>query len=229
MSEALELGIDDCWNRIGVWGKVRPRCPKLEQHVHCYNCEVFRAAGHRLRDRALPADYQAEWTEIVANRKPSREVSGRSVVVFRIGREWLALPAPAVDEIVEMRSVHSLPHRPSPVLLGLVNIRGKLCLCVSLADLLGIPADAGAPRQKRSARSIYPRMLVIRQDSQAFVLPADEVMGTHRYADAELEGLPTTLSGALNRYSTGALMVGDRNVGLLDAELLFYAFFRSLA
>lgn len=226
MSDSVELKIDDCWNRIGVWGRERPRCARLDEHIHCYNCEVFRAAGHRLRDRPLPADYQAEWSEIVANRKPSRETSDLAVVIFRIGREWLAMPAPVVDEIVELRTVHSLPHRPSPVLQGLVNIRGKLGLCMSLAALLGIEAETGAPRGKRSN---YPRQLVVRDGSQVFVFAAEEVLGTHRYAAADLEALPSTLSGALTRYSTGALTVGERNVGLLDPELLFYAFSRSLA
>lgn len=229
MTVTAEMQIDDCWNRIGVWGRERPRCAKLEQHIHCHNCEVFRAAGHRLRDRALPADYQAEWTEIIASRKPARSLDDLSALVFRTGREWLAVPAAVVDEIVEVRTVHGLPHRPSPVLRGLVNIRGKLCLCVSLAALLGIDEDSAAPSHKRSARGIYPRLLVIRDGGQAFVVPADEVLGTHRYAAPDVQSLPTTLSGALTRFSTGALTVGGRNVGLLDPELLFYAFSRSLA
>lgn len=228
MSEYLQLDIDDCWHRIGVWGRERPRCPKLEEHIHCYNCEVFRAAGHRLRDRPLPADYQAEWSEIIANRKPERELNGLAVLAFRIGREWLALPAELVEEIVEVRSIHSLPHRSSPVLLGLTNIRGKLRLCVSLAGLLGIEADNAPTRQKRDGRSIYPRLLVVKQDAEGFVFPADEVLGTHRYAAAEVASLPATLSGALTRYSTGTLTVEGNNVGLLDPELLFYAFARSL-
>lgn len=222
--------LDDCWNRNGVWGRERPRCPKLEEHIHCYNCEVFRAAGNLLRDRPLPADYQAEWTEIVANRKPARELDGLAVLVFRLGREWLALPAALVDEIVEMRSIHSLPHRPSPVLLGLVNIRGKLRLCVSPAAVLGIAAAGGEPaRQKRDGRGVYPRMLLVRKELDIFVFPVDEILGTHRYAPQDLEDLPATLTAALTRFSTGVLDVEGRNVGLLDPDLLFHAFGRSLA
>lgn len=229
MSETAQVEIDDCWNRIGVWGRARPRCAELERHIHCYNCEVFQAAGHRLRDRPLPEGYQAEWTEIVGNRKAERELDGLAAVVFRVGREWLALPAKVVDEIVEVRPVHSLPHRPSPVLQGLVNIRGKLCLCVSLAALLGIEADAEAPRQGRGTRGAYPRLLAVRDESQSFVFAADEVLGTHRYGEGDLQSLPTTLSAALERYSAGALLVGERHVGVLAPDLLFYAFSRSLA
>ncbi|MDD5329426.1 MAG: chemotaxis protein CheW [Sulfuricella sp.] len=228
MSATAELHIHDCWNRIGVWGRETPRCPKLVQFTHCYNCDVYQAAGRMLHARALPAGYQAEWTEIVASRKQAHARTGLAAVVFRIGREWLAVPAGLVDEIVELRAVHGLPHRSSPILLGLVNIRGKLQLAVDIAELLGIAAGGGAALKKEH-RSIYPRMLVVHNEQHRFVFAADEVLGTHRYAAKELESLPATLSGALTKYSAGALRLGDRNVGLLDHELLLYAFSRSLA
>ena len=227
MTEFLETPIDDCWNRIGIWGKQQPRCDKLEEHIHCRNCEVYRAAGQRLRERPLPEDYQAEWTDIIANRKADEPVVGRAALVFRLGREWLALPAGVMEEVIALRTVHSLPHRPSPILLGLVNIRGKLRLCFSLAALLGIQADGA--RQKTAGRNLYPRMLVLKSDTQQFVFAVDEVQGTTRFRPEGLEELPATLAGALTRYSSGALRVGELNVGLLDHELLMYAFARSLA
>lgn len=228
MSSATPLRIDDCWNRIGVWGRETPRCPRLEQSIHCYNCEVYRAAGRLLRERPMPDGYQEEWTEIIASRKPAQTRTGLAAVAFRIGREWLALPAGLVEEIIELRMVHSLPHRSSPILLGLVNIRGKLQLCVSVAALLGIESGGGM-EQKKGRRSVYPRMLVLRGEQHSFVFAADEVLGTHRYAAKEVESLPATLSGALTKFSTGALRLADRNVGILDHELLLYALSRSLA
>ena len=221
------LEIVDCWNRIGVWGHEKPRCPKLEQVIHCYNCEVYRAAGRAMHARPIPEGYRKEWTAIIASRKQAQARTGLAAVVFRIGREWLALPAGMVEEIVEQRTVHSLPQRSSPILLGLVNIRGKLQLCVSIAALLGIEADDGA-QQKKEHRTIYPRMLVIHDEQRCFVFAVDEVQGTHRYAANDMESLPSTLTGALTKYSTGALKLGDRNVGFIDHELLLYAFSRSL-
>ena len=221
------IEIVDCWNQNGVWGRERPRCPKLEQVIHCYNCEVYRAAGRAMHARPIPDGYQKEWTSIVASRKQVQTRTGLAAVVFRIGHEWLALPAGLVDEIVEQRTVHSLPQRPSPILLGLVNIRGKLQLCVSIASLLGIKPDGGA-QQKIEQRVIYPRMLVIRDEQRRFVFAVDEVLGTHRYAENDLESLPSTLTGALNKYSTGALKMGSKNVGFIDPELLLYAFSRCL-
>ena len=53
-TDALGTAIDDCWNRIGVWGTETPRCPKLEDVVHCRNCEVYSAAGRLVLERRLP-------------------------------------------------------------------------------------------------------------------------------------------------------------------------------
>jgi chemotaxis-related protein WspD len=223
----LSMEIVDCWNRNGVWGRERPRCSKLELVIHCYNCEVYRAAGRAMHARPIPEGYRKEWTGIVASRKQAQARTGLAAVVFRIGREWLALPAGLVEEIVERRVVHSLPQRSSPILLGLVNIRGKLQLCVSIAALLGIEADGGA-QQEKEHRIIYPRMLVMHDEQRRFVFAVDEVLGTHRYAVNDLESLPSTLTGALTKYSTGALKLGDRNIGFIDPELLLYAFSRSL-
>lgn len=227
MNELLEMPLDDCWNRIGIWGSQKPRCAKLEEHIHCRNCEVYRAAGQRLRERPQPADYRAEWTQIIAGRKAEEQTPGRAALVFRLGREWLALPAGTLEEVMALRTVHSLPHRSSPILLGLVNIRGKLRMCFSLSALLGIQSDG--PRQKAPARNLYPRMLVLKHDGQIFVLAVDEVQGTTRYSPDGLEELPATLSGALSRFSSGTLRVGELDVGLLDHELIMYAFARSLA
>ena len=77
--------VDDCWNRIGVHGD--KQCPLLERHVHCRNCEVYAAAATRLLDRyALMQDHQA------AVAAPVEENTGRSMLLIRLGEQWLALP-----------------------------------------------------------------------------------------------------------------------------------------
>lgn len=103
--------VDDCWNRIGVHGD--KQCPLLERHVHCRNCEVYAAAATRLLDRyALMQDHQA------AVAAPVEENTGRSMLLFRLGEEWLALPTACLAEIAPLQAVHSLPHQRSRVLQG---------------------------------------------------------------------------------------------------------------
>lgn len=119
MSGQAELGvmaatveaIDDCWNRIGVHGD--KSCPLLAEHVHCRNCQVYAAAATRLLDRyALAQDAHAQ-THVQA------PVSvGRSLLLFRLGEEWLALATRCLVEVAPLQPVHSLPHQRSRVLQG---------------------------------------------------------------------------------------------------------------
>ena len=69
-----------------------------------------------------------------------------AVVVFRVESEWMALGAGLFAEIVDDMSIHTLPHRKTPILLGLVNVHGEIQLCVSLKHLMNLE-EAPAPKQ----------------------------------------------------------------------------------
>src|SRR5688572_790331 len=122
-TEAPRPKIDDCWNRIGVRGDMS--CPKLETHIHCRNCPVHEAAAALLLDARASSAYVQHWTEHIAEPKVIAEIDTDSVVVFRVGLEWLALSTLVFKEIASVRTIHSVPHRRSGVVLGLANIRGE--------------------------------------------------------------------------------------------------------
>ena len=52
----IPIRVDDCWNRIGVSGD--QSCEKLEQHVHCRNCEVYSSAAQRNLQRPVGDGYR---------------------------------------------------------------------------------------------------------------------------------------------------------------------------
>src|SRR5262245_38052092 len=135
MSGRRELVIDACWSRIGVQGDAT--CPELATHVHCRNCPVYARGALALLDRARVHDLEAT-ARLFAADKQEQVRGSKSSFLFRIGSEWLAIATPVVDEVADLRSIHSLPHRRSGVVLGLANVRGELIVCVSLAQLLGI-------------------------------------------------------------------------------------------
>ena len=215
---------DACWNRIGVRGD--RSCPDLRLHVHCRNCPVFAAGAARLLDREPPAGYRTEQTSHFAVGAPhvaSRET--KSVVIFRIAGEWLALPATVVTEIATLLPVHSLPHRKAGAVLGIASVRGELLLCVSLGSIVGVAPTAVADRADRRA---YPRLLVIRRDKIRAVCPVDEVHGIHRFNAQELRSVPPTVARAPVAYSTAILTWQDRAVGVLDDQRLFDSLKRSI-
>ena len=222
----LPVEIHDCWNHIGVWGRDAPRCPKLEQAVHCRNCTVYADSGRRILERPLPESYQREWGEVLARQKTRRERDTRTVVVFRLGDEWLGLPAALFQEITEMRPIHRLPHRNSKALLGLVNIRGELKLCVSLGNLLGL--DKGVKVDVHGKARSYERLVVIGKGGEHFVFPVSEVLGIERFHDTHLRPAPASVALAKATYTKGMLELADKRVACLDDELLFYMLSRSL-
>jgi chemotaxis-related protein WspD len=217
--------IRDCWNKIGVSGDAS--CPELKKYIHCRNCPVYSAAAAELLDSDLPANYLDEWTRHVAQEKPAAAGDTQSVVVFRIGSEWLALPTTVFKEIVSIRPVHSLPHRRNGVVLGLANIRGELLVCISLRQILRL--DETAESKKEKFRTANARMLFIQHEGLRAVCPVDEVFGVHRFRPQELMPVPATLAKATTTYTKGVVSWRQGAIGLLDEVLLFYALNRGLA
>ena len=209
---------NDCWNRIGVSGD--GTCPELAKVIHCRNCPVYAAGGRSLLERVPPADYLREWTQALAEAKDEDEAQDTlSVLIFRLGIEWLALPTHVCQEVAEMRPLHILPHRSGPVLLGLVNIRGQIRLCVSLRELLGLePADDAGRTTNHQNQAC---LVVIAKDSDHWVILVDELHGIQRFHLSAVRDAPVTVAKATPRLTKGIIEWHDKGVGYLDDELLF--------
>ena len=217
--------IDDCWNRIGVWSPDRASCPELRQVTHCRNCHQYSAAGRSMLEHPMSADYCEEWTERLAAARQTTEGAPNTLLLFRLGDEWLGLDCHQVQEITEMRPIHSLPHKTNPLIKGLVNVRGELRVCVSLGSLLQLDK---AEDSHGFDRSIQERMVCILRDGQSFVFPVSEVRGIHHYLDSVLKPVPATLSKSRQSFTAGVLPWNQQHIGVLDHELLFYALTKGL-
>jgi chemotaxis-related protein WspD len=217
----LPLATDrgDCWNRIGVRGD--RSCPELATVVHCHNCPVFAAAGRRFLDAPSPDGYLEEWTRRLAEPEAAEARDLESVLVFRVGGEWLALPVTTLVEVLPLRPVHRIPFRGG-LLAGLVNVRGELHLAVRLDRLLGVGAAPDRNGEAGGGRGAA-RLLVVRRGAEAWVLPVEEVDGVHRFPAAELTGVPPTLARAAGRFTRGVFRCEGRPVGYLDDGRLFEA------
>ena len=143
------------------------------------------------------------------------------MLIFRLGREWLALPTHVCQEVAEMRPIHTLPHRSGPVFLGLVNIRGQIRLCVSVRELLGLEPAANSDQ---TTHSNNPRCLVvIARESDHWVLLVDELHGIQRFHLSAVRNAPVTVAKAAPGLTRGVIDWQDKGVGYLDADLLFLA------
>ena len=221
-----EESTKDCWNRIGVWGDTKERCPKLATIGHCRNCHIYSYAGRRLLERPIDKSDREEWTATFASPPEKKAATIYSAFIFRAGGEWLGLPARLIQEVVDMGKIHSLPHRDNTVVRGLVNIRGKLEICFSIGAVLGIDRFEKPEIEKRY---ISPeRLVVVARKDQRLVFPVSEVFGTFRYAEGMLQQLPITVSGSKAAFSEGILCVNDFEVGFLNDRILFETMMRHL-
>lgn len=211
--------LDDCWSRIGVLGD--GSCAELKQHIHCRNCPVYARAGERLLDRPVSDAYRREWALHFSVPKRKLNPGSISLVLFRLGNEWLALPTQVFQEVVELRRVHTIPHRRQDALLGIVNVRGELLVAVSLAKVLGIGMPKEPPKSARLLVSIW--------ESQRIVFPVDEVHGVQRFDPEHLGEPPSTLAKSGSSYTRSVLHWENNLVCCLDTDLLFPALSQSIA
>ncbi|MDD1022673.1 MULTISPECIES: chemotaxis protein CheW [Pseudomonas] len=211
--------IDDCWNRIGIHGD--KSCPLLAEHIHCRNCAVYSAAATRLLDRY---SLRQEDREHALNLEADSDVVTRSLLMFRLGEEWLGLATRCLLEVAPLQEIHSLPHQRSRALLGVANVRGALVACLSLTELLGLD---GTPVVAAAGR-VMPRMLIIGAEGGPVVVPVDEVHGIHAIDERLLNGASLSGEQANAKYTRGVLQWQGRSLRLLDEEQLLLAVTRSL-
>jgi chemotaxis-related protein WspD len=169
-----------------------------------------------------PEEYIAQWELRLAREKAERKGGKTSIVLFRLGEQWLAFPTAYFREVVEPKTIRRIPHRTNDVLLGLVNIRGTLHLCVHLGRLLNLDTEScGTPSP--ISRATYARMVVIQKDGTAWAFRVDEIYSLHR-----IEG--TDVIPLLNeeKASRGILEWQGRTVDLLDENLLFQKLARTV-
>lgn len=218
---------ESCWNSIGVWGRALPRCPKLEEFIHCQNCDVFHEASLKAYEKELPDDYRQEWTELLAGHKEMAVTDAKSVIVFRLGEEWVAIAAGLCKEISRMMKVHRLPHNKNHILKGVVNNGGEIRICFSLGSLLGI--EKAGEVSNDGTMAIYARMIVMEVSGRSYVFPVSEIKGLFHYREADRASLPNTASSSSASYMSGVIKWNDKTVGCLDEELLSAHLERSIS
>jgi chemotaxis-related protein WspD len=184
------------------------------------------SAATRLLDREVSVESLRESTAHVAATKNVVELGTKSVVIFRIGTEWLALSTDVFQEISDRHTVRRVPGHRVGILSGLVNVRGELLLCVALDVVLGLDNPVEGPAEKSAAAK---RLMICKRGDARLAFQANEVLGLHHYLPREMRNAPATLTRAAGGiYTIGVVPWQGRIVGCLDDELLFYTLNKGL-
>jgi len=211
--EQQSVQLSDCWNSIGVWSRQQERCSRLQEVIHCQNCDVYKQAGRSRLCVQADNDYLQEWSDNLALKPDEQHQDERSAIVFRLGDEMYALPTSVLNDVTHPRKPRRIPHRSNNVLSGLVNIRGELVLCVSITGLLGL-------RHQHESETDNGRMIVAQFDDLAVAFLVDEVDSITRYAYDSVQEPPATLSRRDGNYIQGLLESPKGSIGLLNSQLI---------
>ena len=211
-----------CWNSIGVWSNGEYRCEKLKQLTHCHNCEVYRRTGREIFEREISKNYIQYWSNIYAESDKKETGSFLSLIIFRLAQRWFALPSVTLNEIARYRGIHRIPHHKGGLILGLVNVRGRVSLCYSLGELLGVDesmTDTAAAHGIPHVR----RQLLVSINDESYVFQVDEVAGVNRYSRSDFVDVPVSDEVRNNSIVSALLELTDKQVYVLDAQALFLA------
>jgi chemotaxis-related protein WspD len=210
-----------CWQTIGIQGD--RSCPELAAHVHCRNCPTFVDAARGFLERVPDEDYIDELTGLNTHMSGGGGVNrdqGVSVMIFRVGGEWHALPVRVIDQIHPVAPIRRVPHRADPGFLGVTSIDGQIELCVSLHAVLGVESE---PARGEG------RWLLLKLGGERWVAPVDEIMGVSRVDRGRIEPLPATVERAPDPISTGMFQSEGPRVSMLAPDPLLRRFRASLA
>jgi chemotaxis-related protein WspD len=217
----IRIKLDDCWNRIGTWSDVdtERRCERLAEVVHCINCDVYTSAGRKLLNRDAPKEYLDEWRQVLAEPEPQPDFESLSMVLFRLHDKWLALPTHLFEQVLGERLIHGVPHNRNDSLLGLVNVRNELVLCVAMDKVIGLNATKG--HDTTNTRKVGDgRLIVIKKAGLRWAFYVNEVQGIYRCSRDKL----TRLDGDQHAMTAGFAQAGfywtERPVALLDEDSL---------
>jgi purine-binding chemotaxis protein CheW len=132
----------------------------------------------------------------------------RTLCTFRLADLHLGIEVTEVQEVVKGQDITRIP-LVSPVLAGLINLRGEIVTAIDLRRRMGLPpAPAG----------ITPMNVIIRSGDGAFSLLVDEIDDVVEADPADFEPPPPTLNGVHRTLVTGVFKLDDGLLLLLDLD-----------
>lgn len=155
-----------------------------------------------LQNRPLPPEQLAANTELVAARAAVRSGATRSILVFRVGSELLALDAPHAHRVVGVSVIRRVPHRSNAVFAGLANILGELTLVADIGAALGIGSE-----------STPTHFVVLGAVSERWAFAAASVEGVRRVDVSALRAPPTTVRHAMDGCVAHLIEVDSERTG----------------
>ncbi|MEF3273015.1 MAG: chemotaxis protein CheW [Chloroflexus sp.] len=121
---------------------------------------------------------------LASHEQSTTDAIGELCLQFTLGNECYSLPAAATREVLRFEKIAPLPAVP-PAILGLINVRGRLVVCIDIRPLLGLPPIPPNPSM---------HLLIISVDAIEAALLVDQVLAVQPNT-ATLLPTPSTIAG----------------------------------
>jgi purine-binding chemotaxis protein CheW len=133
---------------------------------------------------------------------------GQSYCTFFVAGHYFGLEVLKVQEVIRQQEMTRVP-LASPVVSGLINLRGQIVTAIDLRRRLGLP-DRAADQA--------PINVVVQTDDGAVSLLVDEIGDVLEVGEDLFERPPETLAGVGREVIRGAYKLPDRLLLILDLD-----------
>ena len=134
--------------------------------------------------------------------------SSRQLSTFFLDGLYFGVEVLKVQELIRCQEMTRVP-LASPVIRGLINLRGQIVTAIDLRCRLGMP-----PR----AAGSDPMNVVVRTDDGAVSLLVDEIGDVVEVQEEQFERAPETIKGRATDLITGVYKMPERLLLVLDVE-----------
>lgn len=183
---------------------------RLQDNQESLAASLVAAEGEKLRQVYLERARQFA-TRSVALGKQS---GTRGVLTFTVGTERLCIELAAAAEVLPFAKCSPVPGA-GPHLLGVINVRGRICSVLDLARILELPDAGGRDRGY---------IVLMRHAGVHVGLKVDRVDQVEAVTREELEGLHDDLSAISSPYirSRTASRICVLNTGAIFSHPVFH-------
>lgn len=160
---------------------------------------------------SIPPGRREEWAvELAGDRMDEVPESHAKTLVFRVGAEWFAIDPAIFSMSLPATRPARLPHHRNSVIEGILNADGRVIVCLSVAQVLGVlPSDVEGG---------VPRVLVVNWKERQFAMRADEVLGMEEFPVSSIQSAQGSVQESLRRCTKGIVFHRDRAILILDPE-----------
>jgi purine-binding chemotaxis protein CheW len=132
----------------------------------------------------------------------------KQLCTFLLGRLFFGVDVMQVQEVIRYQPMTRVP-LSSPVVGGLINLRGQIVTAIDMRRRVGLP-----PRPAEQ----LPMNVVVRSDDEAFSLLVDEIGDVVDVDEGSFESPPATIPAGSRELIRGVYKLKRRLLLLLDTE-----------